>query len=56
MASITWGRDVAETYDAGSPSMFAPAMLDPTVDVLAELAARDRRSSWRSALAGWRWR
>ena len=38
MASITWGRDVAETYDAGAAAMFAPAMLEPTVDLLAELA------------------
>lgn len=30
--------DVAIGYDAGSPEMFAPEVLGPTVDVLAELA------------------
>ena len=29
---------VAATYDQDSPEMFAPAVLDPTVDFLAELA------------------
>ena len=29
---------VAERYDAGSPEMFAPDVLGPTVDLLAELA------------------
>ena len=29
---------VAETYDAGSPEMFAPDVLGPTVDFLAGLA------------------
>jgi SAM-dependent methyltransferase len=29
---------IAERYDAGSPEMFAPAVLGPTVDLLAELA------------------
>lgn len=29
---------VAERYDAGSPEMFAPGLLGPTVDLLAELA------------------
>jgi SAM-dependent methyltransferase len=38
MATVMWGRDVAETYDAGSPEMFDPSVLGPTVDVLAELA------------------
>lgn len=38
MASITWGRDVAEIYDATSVAMFEPAVLDPAVDLLAELA------------------
>jgi SAM-dependent methyltransferase len=31
--------DVAMTYDEGSPEMFAPEVLGPTVDLLAELAA-----------------
>ena len=30
--------DVAIAYDAGSPGMFAPEVLGPTVDVLADLA------------------
>jgi hypothetical protein len=30
---------VAERYDAGSPEMFTPEVLDPTVDLLVELAA-----------------
>jgi SAM-dependent methyltransferase len=30
--------DVAERYDAGSPEMFAPEVLGPTVELLAELA------------------
>jgi SAM-dependent methyltransferase len=38
MASIIWGRQVAEAYDAASASMFDAAVLDPTVDLLAELA------------------
>jgi SAM-dependent methyltransferase len=39
MASITWGKDVAEAYDATSAAMFAPAVLDPAVDLLFELSA-----------------
>jgi SAM-dependent methyltransferase len=38
MGSITWGRDVAEVYDAAYSAMFEPSVLDPTVDLLAELA------------------
>src|SRR5438046_1207651 len=38
MASISWGKDVAEVYDATSEAMFDPAVLDPAVDVLLELA------------------
>src|SRR5437588_12990622 len=38
VASIVWGREVAEAYDAASASMFDPTVLDPTVDLLAELA------------------
>jgi SAM-dependent methyltransferase len=40
MGSITWGRDVAEVYDATYSAMFEPSALDPTVDFLAELARR----------------
>jgi len=38
VASISWGKDVAEVYDATSEAMFDPAALDPAVDVLRELA------------------
>ena len=38
VASISWGKDVAEVYDATSAAMFDPAVLDPAVDVLFELA------------------
>ncbi|HUN37725.1 MAG TPA: class I SAM-dependent methyltransferase [Trebonia sp.] len=38
MATKVWGADLAEHYDEGSASMFDPAVLGPTVDVLAELA------------------
>ncbi len=38
MASITWERDVAEVYDATCSAMFEPAVLNPAVDLLAELA------------------
>ncbi len=38
MALNTWGRDIAEAYDATSAHMFDPSVLDPTVDVLEELA------------------
>ncbi|MBZ5736612.1 class I SAM-dependent DNA methyltransferase [Nocardioides mangrovi] len=34
--------EVAERYDAGSPEMFAPEVLGPTVDLLAELAGDGR--------------
>ena len=38
MASDVWGAEAAATYDAESPEMFSPALLDPCVDVLAALA------------------
>jgi SAM-dependent methyltransferase len=38
VASITWGQDVAEVYDATSAAMFEPAVLDPAVDLLVEEA------------------
>jgi SAM-dependent methyltransferase len=38
VATVTWGPDIAETYDATSAEMFDPAVLQPAVDVLAELA------------------
>lgn len=42
MAAITWGRDVAEVYDATTSAEFEPSVLDPIVDVLAELAREGR--------------
>ena len=38
MATVTWGPEVADVYDETSASMFDPAVLDPTVALLAELA------------------
>lgn len=38
MASNTWGKDIAEAYDTTSAAMFAPAVLDPAVDLLFDLA------------------
>lgn len=35
---MLWGRELAETYDASSPEMFDPAVLEPVVDLLAGLA------------------
>jgi SAM-dependent methyltransferase len=36
--SITWDRDIAEVYDATYAAMFEPSVLEPIVDLLAELA------------------
>jgi hypothetical protein len=41
-----WDTETARTYDTPGTGMFAPELLDPTVDRLAELAAGGR------ALAG----
>jgi SAM-dependent methyltransferase len=38
MSSVTWGPELAAVYDATYAAMFAPSILDPTLDVLAELA------------------
>lgn len=38
MGSITWGRDIAEVYDATYSAQFAPPALDPLVDLLTDLA------------------
>ena len=38
MGSVMWEREVAEAYDRTSAPMFEPAVLGPTVDLLAELA------------------
>jgi SAM-dependent methyltransferase len=39
MATVLWGPEIASVYDATSAGMFEPAVLGPTVDVLAALAA-----------------
>jgi SAM-dependent methyltransferase len=36
--SITWDRDIAEVYDATYAAMFEPSVVEPIVDLLAELA------------------
>ena len=38
MGTITWGADVAEAYDVTSAAMYRPDVLEPTVDLLVELA------------------
>lgn len=38
MPSIVWREEVADAYDTVSAQMFDPAVLDPAVDLLAELA------------------
>jgi SAM-dependent methyltransferase len=38
MASITWGKDIAEVYDATAATMFEPSVLEPAVSLLVELA------------------
>jgi SAM-dependent methyltransferase len=38
VATVLWGPELAESYDASSASMFDPAVLDPTTQLLAELA------------------
>jgi SAM-dependent methyltransferase len=38
MSSITWGPDIAEVYDATYAAQTDPAVLDPMVGLLAELA------------------
>jgi len=38
MATVIWGNDIAEVYDATSAAMFESSVLDPTIDLLVELA------------------
>lgn len=38
MGTNTWGGDIAEVYDATTTAQSAPAVLDPMVDLLADLA------------------
>jgi SAM-dependent methyltransferase len=42
MATRTWTADEAAHYDDTTAAMFAPEVLEPVVDVLAELAAGGR--------------
>ncbi|HEX2849117.1 MAG TPA: class I SAM-dependent methyltransferase [Acidimicrobiales bacterium] len=42
MGSVMWGAEIADVYDATSAAMFVPEVLEPTVDVLAELAGSGR--------------
>ena len=42
MGSVTWGREFAEAYDAIYASKAIPEVLNPTLDVLAELAGSGR--------------
>jgi hypothetical protein len=38
VATVRWGAELARHYDDSSAQMFEPAVLGPTVDLLAELA------------------
>ena len=38
MASITWGQEIADVYDAVYAATFEPSVIDPMVGVLASLA------------------
>jgi SAM-dependent methyltransferase len=38
VASIMWGKDVAEMYDATSATMFESSVLEPTLDLLVDVA------------------
>jgi SAM-dependent methyltransferase len=42
VASVHWGKEVAEVYDEVSAALFDPAVLDPVVTMLADLAAGGR--------------
>jgi SAM-dependent methyltransferase len=42
VGSLTWGREIADVYDATYTAQFDPAVLDPMVDLLAELAGSGR--------------
>jgi ubiquinone/menaquinone biosynthesis C-methylase UbiE len=37
MATVVWGKEIAEVYDLVSAGAFEPAVLNPTVDFLAAL-------------------
>lgn len=40
METDVWNEQVAQGYDASSPAMYAPDVLDPTVNFLAQRAGR----------------
>ena len=42
MGSVTWGREIAEVYDATYASQAEPAVLGPVLDVLEEVASGGR--------------
>lgn len=42
MAMELWGKQIAARYDASSPEMFDPAVVDPAVEFLAGLAGTGR--------------
>ena len=44
-----FGASIAATYDESSADMFDPAVVEPAVDLLAELAGPAGRWSWPSA-------
>jgi SAM-dependent methyltransferase len=44
MPSNLWSEEIAAVYDSTSASMFQPEVLDPAVDLLAELAGSSGRA------------
>ncbi len=38
VASVLWGKDIAAVYDTTAAAMFDPAVLEPAVDLLVDLA------------------
>jgi SAM-dependent methyltransferase len=45
MGTVLWGKDIAEAHDAVAAHLFDPAVLDPVVGVLTDLAhAGNRRA------------
>src|ERR1700737_4623930 len=56
MAENYFGEGVAARYDESAADLFAPAVIDPVVDFLADLAGQASLSSSASAPAGLRYR
>jgi SAM-dependent methyltransferase len=42
MPTIVWDEEIADAYDAGCADMFEPAVVEPTVDLLAAIAGDAR--------------